>query len=115
MMEYHDRGVKSRTSPDGYWPLVAFALAGIVGGAGGALLAGTGLDSWPFPEFHPAFAPARLLVASAAIAGGVLAGWFVAILALSWAPGQSRCPRCGTPYRRRVRSCRACLLHFISD
>src|SRR5512132_2902349 len=110
MRECHDLGMKSRTTPDGYWPLVSFALAGIVGGAAGALFAGMGLDSWPFPEYHPAFAPARLLVASAAVVGGVLAGWFLAILVLSWAPGQSRCPRCGTPYRRGVRSCRACLL-----
>jgi hypothetical protein len=92
MRECHHLGMNSRTTADGYWPLVAFALAGIVGGAAGALLAGMGLDSWPFPEYHPAFAPARLLVASAAVVGGVLAGWFLAILVLSWAPGQSRCP-----------------------
>lgn len=97
MRECHDLGMESRTTPDGYWPLVSFALAGIVGGAAGALFAGMGLDSWPFPEYHPAFAPARLLVASAAVVGGVLAGWFLAILVFSWAPGQSRCPRCGTP------------------
>jgi len=115
MRECHDLGMKSRTTADGYWPLVAFALAGIVGGAAGALFAGMGLDSWPFPEYHPAFVPARLLVASAAVVGGVLAGWFLAILVLSWAPGQSRCPRCGAPYRRGVRSCRACLLPFIPD
>jgi hypothetical protein len=70
-------------------PIVAFVLAGIVGGAVGFLLA---LVVQPFPE-HPitVAAPvlavaAPFLVAAASIAGGVLAAWFLTLLILSWAP-----------------------------
>jgi hypothetical protein len=101
MRECHDLGMESRTTPDGYWPLVSFALAGIVGGAAGALFAGMGLDSWAFPEYHPAFAPARLLVASAAVVGGVLAGWFLAILVFSWGSRAVPVPTLRNPLQAR--------------
>ena len=76
-------------------PIVAFVLAGIVGGAAGLLLA---LVVQPFPE-HPitVAAPvlavaAPFLVAAASIAGGVLAAWFLTLVILSWAPGRFRVP-----------------------
>jgi hypothetical protein len=97
-------------------PIVAFVLAGIVGGAAGFLLA---LVVQPFPE-HPitVAAPvlavaAPFLVAAASIAAGVLAAWFLTLLIKSWAPGRFRCPRCRIAYRPNTHSCCACLLPFM--
>jgi hypothetical protein len=97
-------------------PIVAFVLAGIVGGAAGFLLA---LVVQPFPE-HPITVSAPVLavatpflVAAASIAGGVLAAWFLTLLILSWAPGRFRCPRCGVANMPGAQSCRACLLPLM--
>jgi len=93
--------------------LVVFVLAGVVGGVAGFLIARGSTYPWVFPESHPVLAPLRSFVAVAAIAGGVLIGSFLAILVLSWAPGRSRCPRCGTIEVRGVTACRACGLPFV--
>lgn len=52
------------------------------------------------------------LAVAAGTAGGVLAGWFIAALVVSRAPGELRCPRCGTANDRLARSCVACELSF---
>lgn len=95
-------------------PIVAFVLAGIIGGAGGFLLALTTLRPEPFPDsYHPITVAAPFVVAAASIAGGVLAAWFLTLLILSWAPGRFRCPRCGVANMPGAQSCRACLLPFV--
>jgi hypothetical protein len=68
-------------------PIVAFVLAGIIGGAGGFLFALGALRLQPFPEHHPITVAVPFLVAAASIAGGVLAAWFLTLLILSWASG----------------------------
>ena len=50
-------------------PIVAFVFAGIVGGAGGALLALVALRPQPFPD-HPVTVAAPFLVAAASIFDG---------------------------------------------
>jgi hypothetical protein len=59
---------------------------------------------------NPTAVPSLLLAAGTA--GGVLAEWFIAALVLSRAPGQLRCPRCGTANERGASACRACDLSF---
>jgi hypothetical protein len=95
-------------------PIVAIVLAGIVGGAGGFLLAFATLRPEPFPDsYHPISVAAPIVVAAASVAGGVLAAWFLAFLVLAWAPGRFRCPRCGVTGMPGAQSCRACLLPFM--
>jgi hypothetical protein len=95
-------------------PIVAFVLAGIIGGAGGFLLAFATLRSEPFPDsYHPITVAAPIVVAAASVAGGVLAAWFLAFLVLAWAPGRFRCPRCGVANMPGAQSCRACLMPFM--
>jgi hypothetical protein len=95
-------------------PIVAIVLAGIVGGAGGFLLAFATLRPEPFPDsYHPITVAAPIVVAAASVAGGVLAAWFLAFLVLAWAPGRFRCPRCGVTGMPGAQSCRACLLPFM--
>jgi hypothetical protein len=95
-------------------PIVAIVLAGIVGGAGGFLLAFATLRPEPFPDsYHPITVAAPIVVAAASVAGGVLAAWFLAFLVLAWAPGRFRCPRCGVTGMPGAQSCRACLLPFV--
>ena len=55
--------------------------------------------------------PYAFLVFGAALAGGVVAGWFVAALILAYARGAVHCPRCGTRNARGFTACRACGLH----
>jgi hypothetical protein len=93
-------------------PLIAFVLAGVVGGALGTLLAVVNLRPPPFLDTNPATVAAPLLVAAVSMAAGVLAGWFLAILVLWWTPGRLHCPRCGTANRRGVHECQACLLRL---
>jgi hypothetical protein len=95
-------------------PLVAFVLAGIIGGAGGFLLALATLRPEPFPgSYHPITIAAPFVVAAASVAGGVLAAWFLTLLILSWAPGRFRCPRCGVANMPGAQSCHGCLLPFM--
>jgi hypothetical protein len=103
-----------RARIDSIKPLVAIVLAGIVGGAGGFLLALATLRPEPFPDsYHPITVAAPFVVAAASVAGGVLAAWFLTFLVLAWAPGGFRCPRCATANTRGVHVCRACRLPFI--
>jgi hypothetical protein len=95
-------------------PLVTFVLAGIIGGAGGFLLALATLRPEPFPDsYHPITVAAPFVVAAASVAGGVLAAWFLTLLILSWAPGRFRCPRCGVANMPGAQSCPSCLLPLM--
>jgi hypothetical protein len=95
-------------------PIVAIVLAGIVGGAGGFLLALATLRPELFPDsYHPITVAAPFVVAAASVAGSVLAAWFLTLLILSWAPGHFRCPRCGVADMPGAQSCSACLLPFM--
>lgn len=107
-------GMRSRPARDASMkPIVAFVLAGIIGGAGGFLFALGAFRPQPFPEYHPITVAAPPLVAAASVAGGVLAAWFLMVLILSWAPGRLRCPRCGTANMPGAPSCSACLQTFM--
>jgi len=95
-------------------PIVAFVLAGIIGGAGGFLVALATLRPEPFPDsYHPITVAAPFVIAAASVAGGVLAAWFLTLLILSWAPGCFRCPRCGVANMPGAQSCSACLQPFV--
>jgi hypothetical protein len=94
-------------------PIVAFVLAGIIGGAGGFLFALGALRPQQFPEYHPITVAAPSLVAAASVAGGVLAAGSSWSLILSWAPGRFRCPRWGTANMPGAQSCSACLQPFM--
>ena len=52
------------------------------------------------------------IVLGTAIAGGVIAGWLAAALIVSRAPGQVRCPRCGTANDPHSSACDGCSLSF---
>ena len=88
-------------------PLVVIVLSGVLGGLLAVVLSVATLpqhtaviDAGPFP----------FIVGAAVVAGGVLGGWFVAILALARTHGGVRCPRCGTENPRGFSTCRACEL-----
>jgi hypothetical protein len=82
----------------------------MVGGIVGVLVALRTLRPAGMAYFY--MSPASLLVGVAAGVCGVLVAWFLAILAMSWAPGHFRCPRCGTANRPGDPVCRACQLSF---
>jgi hypothetical protein len=100
--------LKSRRHPVSHHPVVAYILGGLTGGAAGLLFATTALEEGTF--YPPAALIGTQAAAVAAIVGGVVVGWFLVALILSWAPGRIRCPRCGTSNRHGVASCRACQL-----
>ena len=90
---------------DGWRALVIFVLSGLAGGVLAAVVGATSLpgsrallDATPFPFF----------MGAAAVAGGVMAGWFVATLALARSQGGVHCPRCGTVNPPDAGACRAC-------
>ena len=86
------------------WGLLAFVGAGFLGGA--VALAFVYLGSGGFSILDATSLSFIMMVAT--VAGGVLAGWFVAVLVLSRARGEVRCPRCGTANDRTAVSCGAC-------
>ncbi|HEY3213418.1 MAG TPA: hypothetical protein VGL16_09485 [Actinomycetota bacterium] len=95
-------------------PIVAFVLAGIIGGAGGLLFALGALRPEPFPDsYHPITVAVPFVIAAASVAAGVLAAWFLTLLIMSWAPGRFRCPRCGVANTPGGQSCHGCLLPFV--
>ena len=105
MLVVVEPGLRVRDNGAGWWPLVAFVICGLAGGAIGAslaLMSISGGTTWvelgPFP----------FLVGSAALGGGVVIGWFVAILILARTPNGARCPRCGTTNPKNFTQCRAC-------
>ncbi len=90
----------------GFLGLVAFLVSGILGGALGVLALLTIPPGGGMSYFY--LSPAPLFATVVAMAGGVVGGWFVAIVILSWAPGRFRCPRCGTANKPHAASCEAC-------
>ena len=99
---------------DRWSALLIYLASGLVGGTSGAVYAILTIKWHSDAETltNPFLYSGPLGALAAAVAGGVLAGWFVAALVLSRAPGRLRCPRCGTPNDRYATSCVACLLSF---
>jgi hypothetical protein len=96
-------------------PLLIYLVSGLVGGIA-AVAWGALAFSWPTTlesVTDPIQSAVPWFVLAAGAVGGVVAGWFVAALVLSRAPGKLRCPRCGTANDRRMRSCLACGLSFV--
>lgn len=103
----------SAKASGGLWGVVTLVVSGFLGGAAAAAYALLNLGPGGIAYFY--LSPAPLLVVAAAYVGGVVAGWFLAFLILSWAPGQFRCPRCGTANKRDARRCDGCELWFTQD
>ncbi|OFW79166.1 MAG: hypothetical protein A2Z48_03775 [Actinobacteria bacterium RBG_19FT_COMBO_70_19] len=95
-------GIRDRDR--GWRPLVVFVASGLLGGTVAAALAAA---TMPGPV-SVNVSPFPFLVFGAALAGGVVSGWFVAILVLAHPRGGVHCPRCGTPNTRGFTVCRAC-------
>jgi hypothetical protein len=97
-----------------YNAVLAYLASGLVGGIAGGVFAALTLQWRSDAETvtNPFLSSAPLFSLAAAVAGGILAGWFVAALIVSRAPGQRRWPRCGTANDPRTRLCRACSLSF---
>lgn len=94
----------------GYSALLIYIGFGLVGGVAAGAWATVALE-WPATmesATDPFLSAIPWMSASAATVGGVLVGWFVAALVVSRAPGQLRCPRCGTPNDPQTRSCGGC-------
>jgi hypothetical protein len=87
-------------------------IATLAGAAGGVVVAVVGSRGWPAFWPDPMVNSARLIFLGVAFAVGVVVAWFLAFVALSWAPGRFRCPRCGTANGRSERGCAGCLLPF---
>src|SRR5262245_24336472 len=98
--------MRSWRHPVSNHPVVAYVLGGLLGGTAGLLFATDALEEGAF------YPPATILGTPAAgvavTGGGIVAGWFIVALILSWAPGRIRCPRCGTSNKRDESCCRAC-------
>ena len=90
-------------------PILSLVLGGIIGGAVAAIYSLDVLRSEPF--FSPVSLSAPFF-GVLFVAAGVLVGWFVALALMAWAPGSTRCPRCGTANKRGAESCVACRLPF---
>lgn len=74
--------------------LLAYLLLGVLGGA---IAATTAAFVFRFPATletatDPFLSAAPVLVLGAATLGGVVAGWFIAAVVVSRAPGKLRCP-----------------------
>lgn len=89
---------------------MVFAVCGLAGGMIAAILALATIPDGHTSSTFVELGPFPLLVGSAAFAGGVVSGWFVAILVLTRSRGGVRCPRCGTTNPRGFAVCRACEL-----
>ena len=97
--EAEHAGMRLLRHPLGNHPVLAYALGGSVGGAAGLRIATNAL------HVEGLFTSRELFVWTPAAGGagtvaGVVAGWFVVALILSWAPGRIKCPRCGTSSER---------------
>lgn len=90
-------------------PILTLVLGGIIGGAVAALFSLDALRSEPSFNWVSLSAP---FFGVLFVAVGVLIGWFVSLALMAWAPGHTRCPRCGTTNRRGADSCAACQLPF---
>ena len=90
-------------------PILTLVLGGIIGGSVAALYSMDALRSEPSFNWVSLSAP---FFGVLFVAVGVLVGWFVALALMAWAPGRTRCPRCGTANKRRAESCTACRLPF---
>ena len=98
----------------GYSALLIYIGFGLVGGVAGGAYAALALE-WPATlesATDPFLSAVPWMSSAATTVGGVLAGWFVAALVVSRAPGQLRCPRCGTPSDPQTQSCGGCGLSF---
>jgi len=94
---------RPRERADG-WGLLGFVGAGFLGGALALALVYLSSDALSILDATSL----SFIMMVATVAGGVLAGWFVAVLVLSRARGEIRCPRCGTANDRTAASCGAC-------
>lgn len=92
---------------NGWWFVLVFLVSGIAGGTGGAAFARLTIHGEPGTSYLE-LSPLPYLIGAAGWAAGVVAGWFVAIVALTRTPGRVRCPRCGTANKVRASLCRAC-------
>jgi hypothetical protein len=90
-------------------PILTLVLGGVIGGTVAAVYSLDALRSEP--QFSPVSLSAPFF-GVLFVAVGVLVGWFVALALMAWAPGRTRCPRCGTANKRRAESCTACRLPF---
>ena len=90
---------------DGWMGFLAFVAAGILGGIGATVVVAVAVPDGSTIADATLLSP---IMAVTAIAGGVLAGWFVATLLLSRTRGKIHCPRCGTVNERGQPACRAC-------
>ncbi|MGA9162039.1 MAG: hypothetical protein WB297_14400 [Actinomycetota bacterium] len=90
-------------------PILTLVLGGIIGGAVAAIYSLDALRSEPL--FNPVSLSAPFF-GVLFVAVGVLVGWFVALALMAWAPGRTRCPRCGAANKRGAELCVACRLPF---
>jgi hypothetical protein len=96
-----------RAEAGGWWFTIVLFLSGIAGGVTVAVLA----QITAHGELRVSYfflGPLPLIFSAAAWAGGVLAGWLVAMVVMARTPGRVRCPRCGTANEKQVGICRAC-------
>lgn len=109
-----DVGVKGRTQRNGgVSPIVAYAVAGILGGSVGLWFGANAFRqdiTNKIDEAGTVFGP--LLTIPVAVIAGVLVAWFLTSAVVSWAPGQVHCPRCGSTNPRSADRCASCDLRF---